>query len=790
MHFLSYSQAILVLAGTVIASSQNPPAAAQRRDVTASGPTATPTVIGKPQVLLQVPFQACPEQLGRPKKQCSDCGGDTKQAGFCDTILLNGPQENCQQEGCGVYCQCERAPDEPGRPVPTAQIPFQICPEMVNKPKKQCSDCGGDSKQAGVCDNILISGDQRGCPPQGCGYYCGCSAAGGTTTAAPAGPTHLVTTVVDGQTITGTFTATTISGYESLKASTTITTTEDGKETALAILAGGVAWWLVAQSGGAAAILTPPPELPDGAEEDDPSCPKPKEDCKDCDGNSLGLCTSKDGGCPCDQGDECPTGDDEPECTATTCQGDDSGKCTIDPHKGCSCKKDQCPTGDDQPKCDADDCKGDDSNKCTLDPNKGCDCGEETEEAIDTIETVDYTWLILQQGLLDQVISGSPDTPGDSPASHPTCTENSASKVPEKMSTDDGDVDPNTLLYRIRETLCDNKCEAPQGIPQNVMAATADGDGCEIAIALPDKVEAFAYRSVNSLDQHWQQCWDSLANITETCVKQGPNKGSVAGPDDNESFQAGFRPLNDAGAKHPDLPGGDDVLKDAANCVGEGQDAGTAGQSACCMNFVLCPKSNKCAEPGQSPGAGNPCEKYDGATPAPKCQEKPACDRCGGGGSDNTCQADKPLPQYQGCACDPKPTCGDTKPKCDACHGQNGFCTYAGDASQNNANCACDDTPTVVTTTKSTSTAAPAPAFTSICGKGDGACQSNGCAGVWYICTDGKYKGCNCNRDSRFSQNPGPVNNPMTCGTDCCIGKDIYSQDWCSANCGGITSCS
>ena len=128
------------------------------------------------------------------------------------------------------------------------------------------------------------------------------------------GPTHLVSTVVNGQTITGTFEPTTISEYTALRQSTTITTSKDSKETVLAIFAGGVAWWLLGMScsglsamanacgigqSAAGAVLAPPPEIPEGGEEDDQSCPDPKDKCDDCGGaNSLSICQSgTDAGC-------------------------------------------------------------------------------------------------------------------------------------------------------------------------------------------------------------------------------------------------------------------------------------------------------------------------------------------------------------------------------------------------------------------------------------------------------------------------------------------------------------
>ena len=36
----------------------------------------------------QVPFQVCPEVLGKARKKCPDCGGDTRVKGYCDTVCI------------------------------------------------------------------------------------------------------------------------------------------------------------------------------------------------------------------------------------------------------------------------------------------------------------------------------------------------------------------------------------------------------------------------------------------------------------------------------------------------------------------------------------------------------------------------------------------------------------------------------------------------------------------------------------------------------------------------------
>src|SRR5215469_8149299 len=103
--------------------------------------------------------------------------------------------------------------------------------------------------------------------------------------------------------------------------------------------------------------------------------------------------------------------------------------------------------------------------------------------------------------------------------------------------------------------LCNDKCESPPGIPTGAVAATPVNDGCEIAIVLPNNVEAYAYRGTHSQGLQWQDCWDSFMNITEKCVQDNPATGWVNGPDPYEFFQSGYRKLNGDGSKHAPLDG-------------------------------------------------------------------------------------------------------------------------------------------------------------------------------------------------------------------------------------------
>jgi hypothetical protein len=226
----------------------------------------------------QIVIKACPETLGDPMQKCSACGTDSKKPGTCNKLLLSGDQRNCGETGCGVYCKCipdgdSTRPAQPG----DDQIPLQTCPETLSGgTKKNCSECGGeDPANPGKCTKVLLSGSQSGCPAEGCGYICECDNGAGTpesssarpstsvtpspttttgdsrTTAAPEPTsTALVTSVIDGSTVTGTFSATSLSEWKDLRYHTVVTTTTTAADTheteavVLALFAGGVAWWL------------------------------------------------------------------------------------------------------------------------------------------------------------------------------------------------------------------------------------------------------------------------------------------------------------------------------------------------------------------------------------------------------------------------------------------------------------------------------------------------------------------------------------------------------------------
>jgi lysophospholipase L1-like esterase len=128
----------------------------------------------------------------------------------------------------------------------------------------------------------------------------------------------------------------------------------------------------------------------------------------------------------------------------------------------------------------------------------------------------------------------------DNPSLRPGCASNSASSVPQNISTPDGEAswDPNGLIIALRQGSCTNECSIPPEIPSEMAVVYQDDNKqeCEISVALPDNVEAWVYRGTPSVGDHWQDCWDSFINITAQCVQQGPNNGWVNGPDPYEYF--------------------------------------------------------------------------------------------------------------------------------------------------------------------------------------------------------------------------------------------------------------
>jgi hypothetical protein len=163
-----------------------------------------------------------------------------------------------------------------------------------------------------------------------------------------------------------------------------------------------------------------------------------------------------------------------------------------------------------------------------------------------------------QTALPVQASAGAAPTqaPGQ-PIGSPACAQNQVSSIPQGWKVDDGTSNPNDLLYRIREKICNNDCSAPRGISGNVYS-TAQNSGqtdCEIAVAVSDEAEGYFYRSYPAIGEQWQECWDSTENIINKCVNGGPNNGWWNGDHEYQFYQGGFRAKNGQGAKHTPIQG-------------------------------------------------------------------------------------------------------------------------------------------------------------------------------------------------------------------------------------------
>lgn len=149
--------------------------------------------------------------------------------------------------------------------------------------------------------------------------------------------------------------------------------------------------------------------------------------------------------------------------------------------------------------------------------------------------------------------------------------------------------------------LCSKKCEVPEGIDSPYAVKVTEVMGaCEIAVGLTAvgaSMEVFAYHGSMLQEVHWQDCWDSFSNITDKCMKfenrdaSGDPQviGLVEGPDSNERFHTGFRPLNSDQAMHEPIspaqvlkPWCGDSVPDCGTCSGSNSHC-TSGQFNGCF---------------------------------------------------------------------------------------------------------------------------------------------------------------------------------------------------------------
>ncbi|KAI0006478.1 hypothetical protein F4779DRAFT_21990 [Xylariaceae sp. FL0662B] len=325
---------------------------------------------------------------------------------------------------------------------------------------------------------------------------------------------------------------------------------------------------LLRNGGKATAVVVPMDQLRDTKD-----CPNQPPKCNTCNGNNL-MCTSgSNDKCPCVGG--CEAGEEKPICSNSNCNGIFGNVCTIGDKAGCMC--------------------------------------DVVEDMF--VNYVEIAWLDEQQSNIQAILNSGSDGPS---GSYPTCgsiqSVGLAGYIPpgHVQISDSDHKTPREVLYMMRETLCNDKCENPPSIQAKSVKATKKGEsGCEIAVALAWNMEVFAVRDLPSQGDHWQNCWDSLANATEKCttfIFANDALGWVNGPDDYEFYQIGYRSLNGNGALHSQFSGSDALTQ-------------WCGDS------------------------------------------KPKCDTCYGGASKNRCTQG----EFSGCDCEPVTATQPEKPKVTNC---------------------------------------------------------------------------------------------------------------------------
>ncbi|RNJ52516.1 hypothetical protein D7B24_003364 [Verticillium nonalfalfae] len=113
----------------------------------------------------------------------------------------------------------------------------------------------------------------------------------------------------------------------------------------------------------------------------------------------------------------------------------------------------------------------------------------------------------------------------------------------------------NELLWKIRQTVCDGTCKAPDGVDSKYVAVYQSNGACEVSIAVSSEIVVYVNSDMwpeNNKDfgTIWQQCWDSIGNIIDKCVDNSAKSGWWNGDHVYQFYKAGVRQLNDPDAHH------------------------------------------------------------------------------------------------------------------------------------------------------------------------------------------------------------------------------------------------
>ncbi|GME22952.1 Glycoside hydrolase family 27 [Neofusicoccum parvum] len=139
------------------------------------------------------------------------------------------------------------------------------------------------------------------------------------------------------------------------------------------------------------------------------------------------------------------------------------------------------------------------------------------------------------------------------PIESPQCWDDGFSALPGNLTATDGPITPVTLLYRMRQMICNSTCAAPEGVNASDVAiySTNNGDTCEISVGITSDLEAYMIRTTPPVGSQAQQCWDSTYYIVDGCItSERKTKGWWNGNHVYQFYEAGFRKLNNDKSYH------------------------------------------------------------------------------------------------------------------------------------------------------------------------------------------------------------------------------------------------
>ena len=146
----------------------------------------------------------------------------------------------------------------------------------------------------------------------------------------------------------------------------------------------------------------------------------------------------------------------------------------------------------------------------------------------------------VMDALKDMGVVGGGSTPID-PSTHPlTCQGSLPADFPNKWGFTDGPSDTQNLFYRMRDQLCQNKCETINGITEDEFNLMKHDRGCTASIKVSATKEVYMYASKGG-----DNCYKLSARLIDECPGNDERYSGISNGDKlEELYQVGLRSLN------------------------------------------------------------------------------------------------------------------------------------------------------------------------------------------------------------------------------------------------------